>query len=322
MQHFHVENLARAKRIDKRLRALLSETGVEVSLPACQNAVARMYGFAHYHELVANQGRHEPSLSDEEAGPVIADERRARHIDVLRRFGISEPACAGIVDELAPTAKHVTTAVSGKRTSIFTFDRPDMGGAAFSWRDDDGSYHASVIAVTSQGELVCRNAKHPQVIDDAGVNSVLEASPYPSSTPDLLLGMLGYRQHHKRAFWATEESAHLPVDQLRRARASIEARLDQAVMKAVFGADGMMTGLEEFNYFREAGIEGERRRAFALRYPSLAFQAVKFMKDKEMPHDPDQAAVHHRVDDRPLEPRSRSRSTTAPSASELGLRLR
>jgi hypothetical protein len=107
MQHFHADNPARAKRLAKRLRRLLTEVGIEVSLPACQNAVAEMYGFAHFHEMQQNQGRYAPSPCDEDVGQEIATERLNRHVDVLmRRYGISQANAAEIVEALKPTATH------------------------------------------------------------------------------------------------------------------------------------------------------------------------------------------------------------------------
>lgn len=287
--HFHAENPARAKRIAKRLRSLLSEAGVSASLPACQNAVAEMYGFAHYREMTANQGLHRLSPNDEEAGPAIASERRARHVDVLAHaFGLTMVKASELIKDIAPTAAHKSSVIDERKSSIFAFDRPEIGGAAFSWQRANGAYRTALIAASSEGQLIYKQADHIKVTDDAGVDSLLSQHTH-FYHPDYVLGKLGFRQHVQAAFWGAEDAAHLPADVLKRARTSIEIRLDPTVMKAVFGADGEMSHQAKFNYYRESGTEGDRRRNFALRYPSLALLAVD--KAGENIHvDPDIAA--------------------------------
>lgn len=84
---FHVHSLARPKRVAKALRKELASAGIAASLPACQDNVAEMYGYAHWHEMAADIGRHTPSVEDAKLNAVLIVARRSQHIEALvKRF--------------------------------------------------------------------------------------------------------------------------------------------------------------------------------------------------------------------------------------------
>lgn len=122
---FYADHPARAKRVAKLLRKRLVDSGVTASLPSCQNAVAVMYGFAHWSEMAANLGRESASPSDEAAGPTVAELRRTRYIDVLiARFPLDREAAAAIVDKIRPTGAHRSPSADASKDRMRAFDRP------------------------------------------------------------------------------------------------------------------------------------------------------------------------------------------------------
>ncbi|MER8911444.1 glyoxalase superfamily protein [Mesorhizobium sp. M0854] len=60
----------RPKTVAKKLKKAAYAAGIELKLGKAQNAVARMYGYAHWNELHSSVGSRTPSLMDGD----VADE--------------------------------------------------------------------------------------------------------------------------------------------------------------------------------------------------------------------------------------------------------
>jgi hypothetical protein len=100
--------MARAKRAAKSLQRQLSVHGEETSLPSCQNVVARMYGYAHWHELTSNVGKADPSPDDETSDQETIDRRFAQQIQALTgRFPAQAARAAEIVRAVGATSSRV-----------------------------------------------------------------------------------------------------------------------------------------------------------------------------------------------------------------------
>lgn len=108
---FYAHSLARPKRVAKALRKELASVSIAASLPACQDAVAEMYGYAHWREMAADIGRHTPSVEDAAIDAATVAASRSRHIEALvRRFsGFSgrRSLAEKIVDAITPTGSFV-----------------------------------------------------------------------------------------------------------------------------------------------------------------------------------------------------------------------
>jgi hypothetical protein len=108
---FHAHSLARPKRVAKSLRKELASVSITASLPACQDAVAEMYGYAHWREMAADIGRHTPSVEDSAVDAATVAARRGRHVETLVKR-LSELAsrrslAEKIVDAITPTGLFV-----------------------------------------------------------------------------------------------------------------------------------------------------------------------------------------------------------------------
>lgn len=115
---FHVADPADAKRVAKILRKRLAEAGADASLSSCQDALAAMYGFSHWHEMAAGFGRHRASEVDEASDPDTAAARRRRQVEIIRdRF----PAVAARAEKIA-TDVRATGRRSGSAVPLFAED--------------------------------------------------------------------------------------------------------------------------------------------------------------------------------------------------------
>ncbi len=100
---FHLINTDRVKHQAKRLRRFAAKLGYDLRLTECQNLIARMLGYAHFHELHTCAGSVPPSPGDAFVDDATVAVRR-RHEAVLVEAGL-DPAHAGAaVDVIRPTA--------------------------------------------------------------------------------------------------------------------------------------------------------------------------------------------------------------------------
>jgi hypothetical protein len=92
------------KRVAKSVKKAAAARGFAISLGACQDLVARMFGYYDWHELhVVTLDSSDHSPRDEEVAPTVAEARRARQIDVLMKAGLPKATAVEIVDELKPS---------------------------------------------------------------------------------------------------------------------------------------------------------------------------------------------------------------------------
>jgi type II secretory ATPase GspE/PulE/Tfp pilus assembly ATPase PilB-like protein len=99
---FHLTDPARARRIARLLQRELSAAGRREGLTACLETAARLYGYASFTDLKASLATL-GSPFDADAGPGVAETRRAHQLAVLASAGIEPELGAGILDRMRPT---------------------------------------------------------------------------------------------------------------------------------------------------------------------------------------------------------------------------
>ena len=94
----------RPKKIAKKLKRAANASGIQLRLSKAQQAVARMYGYAHWHELHSALGSHPPSPMDGDVADEEVTARRAYQSNVLAaELAIDLDIAAAIVDAVPPT---------------------------------------------------------------------------------------------------------------------------------------------------------------------------------------------------------------------------
>lgn len=98
---------AHALRMAKVLKKLLAAAGIKHSLGRCQEHVATMYGYAHWHELAANAKPDGPvSMWDEDTEPAERTNRRVLFVGRLQASaGLPKELAGKIVDEMKPLGR-------------------------------------------------------------------------------------------------------------------------------------------------------------------------------------------------------------------------
>jgi hypothetical protein len=97
------------KMLAKRLKRSLAARGIEMKLSVCQNLVARLYGYAHYHEMHRTQVAC-LSVRDLEIDADTAAACRQYQKGVLTQAGFGDVADA-LLDEIAPIGTFVMKAL-------------------------------------------------------------------------------------------------------------------------------------------------------------------------------------------------------------------
>lgn len=94
----------RPKAIAKKLKKAAEASGIELKLSHAQRAVARMYGYAHWHELNSSLGRSAPSPMDAEVTGEEVMARRAYQANVLENeLAVESELAIALVDAVLPT---------------------------------------------------------------------------------------------------------------------------------------------------------------------------------------------------------------------------
>lgn len=94
------------KQVAKSLKKITEARGFGRPLGACQDVVARMFGYHDWHELhVVTLDSSDQSSRDEEVDDREAEVRRAQQIDVLVKAGLPETIATELVEELKPTGR-------------------------------------------------------------------------------------------------------------------------------------------------------------------------------------------------------------------------
>lgn len=79
----HFASLARPKRASKSLRRQLAMRGIEAALVSCYNTVARMAGYAHWHDLQKHVGGDLPPSPDDADADVAVEDRHRQYVAAL-----------------------------------------------------------------------------------------------------------------------------------------------------------------------------------------------------------------------------------------------
>jgi hypothetical protein len=96
------KNQTHAAGVAKSLLKHVAFPGSGLTLSRCQEIVARMYGYADWHDLVANCSSQQPSpWDDKSTGDEIA-RRHSQYRDVLLSSGVHFPQV--VIDAIRPTA--------------------------------------------------------------------------------------------------------------------------------------------------------------------------------------------------------------------------
>jgi hypothetical protein len=105
---FHCDSRERPKRKGKLLKKALKALGYDLSLAACHNAVARMYGFRHLSDLYESVGMFGRSPGDEEVDEADFVRRFWFQVDTLVEIGVSVGDAEAGVDSVRPTGSHAS----------------------------------------------------------------------------------------------------------------------------------------------------------------------------------------------------------------------
>jgi hypothetical protein len=100
----HFETATRPKKIAKRLKKTANERGIVLKLSKAQQSVARMYGYAHWHELHASLGRQTPSPLDGDISEAEVIARRAYQASTLAiELAVEIDIAVALVETVSPT---------------------------------------------------------------------------------------------------------------------------------------------------------------------------------------------------------------------------
>jgi hypothetical protein len=100
---FQVKTTEGVRKRAKSLKRYLTSVGYETRLSECHELLARMLGYASYHELHHSAGSRPQSASDYDVDDEVWAARRSSHIAVLMSYGIATVHAATAVDIIGPT---------------------------------------------------------------------------------------------------------------------------------------------------------------------------------------------------------------------------
>jgi hypothetical protein len=101
----HMTNLERAKAVSKRMKQSLEPFEPSIKLSRCQALVARMFGYADWHELNKSHALAQPTLDDEFIPKSQCAERSGTFIARLIECGIDANIARYLVEALHPTSE-------------------------------------------------------------------------------------------------------------------------------------------------------------------------------------------------------------------------
>lgn len=280
---YHANDSALAKRTAKSLKRELRSLGVETTLGQCQNVVAAMHGFAHWHEMEANLGRHEPSLDDAAAPPQEVAIRRLHHVAVLTRsFPQVAGAAPNIVDAVAPTAwrPRLAPIPMVHNVVLHVIRDGEYPGAALSWTSEDGPRTCGLALW--KGILWAYSGKI-RIEDTALLSAAIHESQRPNNQTkggvslninlDYAFIAFGFSQDPD---WNSDPVAALASrPEAMQARGIIREIADDAALKILSGVGvSKMPTPETYAFYADTGPMRHRRHAFAAKYPEFAIHSV------------------------------------------------
>ena len=135
----HMRDLGRAKLVSKRMKQALEPFEPGIKLSKCQALVAKMFGYADWHEMMKTHCLEAPSLDDRLISQTERDERRFVFIDRLVECGIDQSIARYLVAVLHPSAERPTEHQSrkGYLSDLSTLLHPFK--ADFFWLGCEGS---------------------------------------------------------------------------------------------------------------------------------------------------------------------------------------
>jgi hypothetical protein len=280
---FHANDSALAKRVAKSLKQELSSLGIETTLGQCHNVVASMHGFAHWREMEANLGRHEPSPDDGAATPQEVAIRRMRHVAVLTgafpQLGTGAPS---IVDAIAPTAwrPRLAPVPMVHNVVLHVIRDGEHPGAALSWVSEDGPstcglalWKGYLWAYSSKIRFADTELLRAAINEWTRTNGATKKGVSLNDHLGYALVAFGFRQDPDlRADPAAALAGH---PEAARARSVIHEIADSAALKILSGAGASkMTMTRDYAFYADAGPMRARRHAFAAKYPEFAIHAI------------------------------------------------
>lgn len=117
----------RPKTIAKKLKRAAKAAGIELKLENALEAVAKMYGYAHWHELHSSIGSGTPSLMDGDVSDEEVTARRGYQSRILaEELAIEIDIAAALVDAVPPTGPFsgIASESSGQGKEDFPQDGP------------------------------------------------------------------------------------------------------------------------------------------------------------------------------------------------------
>jgi hypothetical protein len=279
---FHLTSVARPKGVAKSLHSELLAVDVPLSLPACQNLVAAMYGYSHWHEMSVDAGRHAPSPDDAECDLAEVERRFRQQADVLKaRFpGWPGDLAASIVAKIKPTAGRGVPAgiprgpferFEEQRYLIHLIDTGDYAGVAISDEDFRPRQTDYLLVAKKDGVLSARHLSNETLSEEDASRRLPEASQWHLERA--LLAQLGYVRDYgwmAKAFDARAGSVEEANAMIDAARRHLEKHLDTEAFRIMLRAPYDANGIKIYDFYRNAGSARTARQAFAKAYPSLA----------------------------------------------------
>lgn len=107
----HFENTTHLARVAKTLRKTLLARDIDVPLGKCHDTVARMSGYANWHEVtqtVGKQGAQISSVPDDLATEAEKAERHGQYLGVLQAGGLPQDLARELLKEISPTLRRVS----------------------------------------------------------------------------------------------------------------------------------------------------------------------------------------------------------------------
>jgi hypothetical protein len=221
-------NTTHPSRVAKSLKKALADNALDFTLSECQQIVARMGGYAGWHELAILAGRRNASPPDALVGVDERAERHRQYLAALVAAGAPDQAARRVVGHVSPTAARVA--------------RP-AGDYAFMFGEFPGLAKLDLsrdVLAANPGLLNLVRRTHaaaaatPFWAEQAAWTAFRVASPQAA---DLLEGL---RRSAAHSWWG-------PATMLALARFEAEARRSPLRLTAPFAATGIV---------EDKGVEG------------------------------------------------------------------
>ena len=271
----HFASKAHCANVAKSLKRHLSASHPDLKLSDCQNAVGRMMGYRHWHELERHcSAAVDPSPYDDQVDALHRAGRRVQFAATLATvLGLGMETGFDVVDRIAPMASKAPMGPveqdRGERGTVtFTLFEGDWG-AGVAVRLDDGEIdrHTYLVGAFKDGRFGLYEAGHAARDPGSYTDAIGSGTATKSWHMDHVLGLLGYRASEE---WTENDEDGKPVNasdsRLAAARAHLEKHLDTEFFIAWARAPGMVMAPVPYDLVREAGPRQERRKAFAREY--------------------------------------------------------